>query len=83
MADSVSTALFGDIEEDAPFLDGYRGAGGTVAFDDATRQRLSLYRAYLHLIMWIEAVPRRASRERLDWLAGRVFQPLSTALGDG
>jgi hypothetical protein len=33
--------------------------------------------------MWVEAVPRQASRERLDWLDGRVFQPLAAALGDG
>jgi aminoglycoside phosphotransferase (APT) family kinase protein len=83
VAEFVSLALFGDIEEDSPFLDGYRAAGGTVTFDGATRRRLSLYRAYLYLIMLVEAVPRQASRERLDWLYGRVFQPLAAALGDG
>jgi aminoglycoside phosphotransferase (APT) family kinase protein len=82
LAEFVSLALFGDIEEDSSFLDGYRAVGGTVTFDDATRQRLSLYRAYLYLIMWVEAVPREASRERLDWLHGRVFQPLSATLDD-
>jgi aminoglycoside phosphotransferase (APT) family kinase protein len=83
LAEFVSLALFGDIERDIAFLDGYRGAGGTVTFDVAARQRLLLYRTYLNLIMWVEAVPRQASRERLDRLHGRVYQPLATALGDG
>ena len=71
----------GDIEQDPAFLRGYRAGGGTVTFDSAARQRLSLYRAYLNLIMWVEAVPRQASRERLGWLHGRVFEPLAAALG--
>jgi fructosamine-3-kinase len=83
LAEFVSLALFGDIERDTAFLDGYRTAGGTVTFDVATRRRLSLYRAYLYLIMWVEAIPRQASQERLDWLDGRVFQPLAAALRDG
>jgi hypothetical protein len=45
LAEFVSLALFGDIEQDAAFLRGYRAAGGTVTFDFAARQRLSLYRA--------------------------------------
>ena len=83
LAEFVSLALFGDIERDTAFLDGYRRAGGTVTFDVAARQRLSLYRTYLYLIMWVEAVPRQASRDRLDWLHGRVYQPLALALGGG
>jgi fructosamine-3-kinase len=82
LAEFVSLALFGDIEQDAAFLDGYRAAGGTAVFDPAARQRLSLYQAYLYLIMWVEAVPRQSSRERLDWLRDRVFRPLAAALGD-
>jgi aminoglycoside phosphotransferase (APT) family kinase protein len=81
LADFNSLALFGDIEQDPAFLRGYRAAGGTVTFDSAARQRLSLYRAYLNLIMWVEAVPRQASQERRDWLHGRVFEPLAAALG--
>ena len=49
----------------------------------AARQRLSLYQAYLYLIMWVEAVPRQASRERRGWLFDRVFRPLAAALDDG
>jgi aminoglycoside phosphotransferase (APT) family kinase protein len=79
LADFNSLALFGDIEQDPAFLRGYRAGGGT--FDSAARQRLSLYRAYLNLIMWVEAVPRQASQERRDWLHGRVFEPLAAALG--
>jgi aminoglycoside phosphotransferase (APT) family kinase protein len=81
LADFNSLALFGDIEQDPAFLRGYRAGGGTVTFDSAARQRLSLYRAYLNLIMWVEAVPRQASQERRDWLHGRVFEPLAAALG--
>ena len=58
LAEFVSLALYGDIERDTAFLDGYRGAGGAVTFDVAARQRLSLYRAYLYLIMWVETAPR-------------------------
>jgi aminoglycoside phosphotransferase (APT) family kinase protein len=83
LAEFVSLALFGDIERDTAFLHGYRVAGGAVTFDSATRQRLSLYQAYLYLIMWVEAVPRQCSPERRDWLVDRVFQPLTAAFGDG
>jgi aminoglycoside phosphotransferase (APT) family kinase protein len=81
LADFVSLALFRDIEHDMAFLDGYRSAGGTVSFDFATRRRLSLYTAYLYLIMWVEAVPRRYSQQRREWLTEMVFRPL-TAIFD-
>jgi aminoglycoside phosphotransferase (APT) family kinase protein len=83
LAEFVSLALFADIEQDIAFLRGYRAAGGTAAFDTAARQRLSLYQAYLYLIMWVEAVPRQASRERRGWLFERVFRPLAAALVAG
>jgi aminoglycoside phosphotransferase (APT) family kinase protein len=83
LADFNSLALFGDIEQDPAFLRGYRAGGGTVTFDFAARQRLSLYRTYLNLIMWVEAVPRQAGQERLGWLRGRVFEPLIAAFDDG
>jgi aminoglycoside phosphotransferase (APT) family kinase protein len=83
LAEFVSLALYGDIERDTAFLDGYRGAGGAVTFDIAARRRLSLYRAYLYLIMWVETAPRGFGQELLDRIHGRVFQPLALALGDG
>ena len=82
LAEFVSLALYGDIERDTAFLDGYRSAGGTVTFDVAARQRLSLYRAYLYLIMWVETAPRGFGRELLDRIYGKVFQPLAAALGE-
>jgi aminoglycoside phosphotransferase (APT) family kinase protein len=82
LAEFVSLALFADIEQDTAFLHGYRAAGGTVTFDFAARQRLSLYRAYLYLIMWVEVAPRQYGRERWDWLFDRVFQPLTEAFAD-
>jgi fructosamine-3-kinase len=81
LADFVSLALFGDIEHDTAFLDGYRSAGGTVSFDFATRRRISLYKAYLYLIMWVEQVPRQGAPQRREWLTEKVFRPL-TAIFD-
>jgi aminoglycoside phosphotransferase (APT) family kinase protein len=77
LAEFVSLALFADIERDTAFLRGYRAAGGMVTFDFAARRRLSLYRAYLYLIMWVEAVPRQSSKKRRDWLLDVVFQPMA------
>ena len=51
-----------------------------MTFDVAARQRLSLYRTYLNLIMWVEAVPRGFGQELLDRIHGRVYQPLADAL---
>jgi hypothetical protein len=82
LAEFVSLALFADIENDTAFLHGYRAGGGTVTFDRAARQRLSLYQAYLYLIMWVEAVPRQCSPERRHWLLDRVLRPLTVALDD-
>jgi aminoglycoside phosphotransferase (APT) family kinase protein len=82
VAEFVSLALFGDIEQDPAFLHGYRAAGGMVTFDAATRLRLSLYRAYLYLIMWVEAGPRQLSEELVERLRGKVYRPLAAALND-
>ncbi|GGL94623.1 phosphotransferase [Streptomyces fumigatiscleroticus] len=82
LAEFVSLALFDDIEDDRAFLDGYREAGGTAVFDTSARTRLALYRAYLYLIMWVEAVPRRFGAERRAWLEREVATPLA-AVFDG
>jgi aminoglycoside phosphotransferase (APT) family kinase protein len=82
LAEFVSLALFADIEQDTAFLRGYRAAGGMVTFDFAARQRLSLYRAYLYLIMWVEAAPRQSGQKRLDWLFNVVFQPLAATFDE-
>lgn len=82
LAEFVSLALFADIEQDTAFLRGYRSAGGTVSIDPAARQRLLLYRAYLYLIMWVEAVPRGYDQRRHDWLVDRVLRPLVAAFSD-
>ncbi|MCP2163169.1 phosphotransferase family protein [Goodfellowiella coeruleoviolacea] len=58
LADFVSLALFGDIEDDPALLAGYREAGGRAVFTPAARRRLLLYQAYLYLIMTVEGVPR-------------------------
>jgi hypothetical protein len=64
-------------------LHGYRAAGGPATFDFAARRRLSLYRAYLYLIMWVETAPRQSGQERLDWLFDRVLRPLAAAFDEG
>lgn len=80
LAELVSLALFGDIERDADFLAGYRAAGAAVTFDAAARRRLELYRGYLHLIMWVEAVPRAYRPRQVDWLRKHVRDPLGDLL---
>jgi len=80
LADFVSLGLFHDIAQDTAFLRGYRDAGGEIAFDAAERERIAQYRAYLHLIMWIEAVPRQNDDKRLAWLRGFAFEPLAKTL---
>ncbi|GAA1438481.1 aminoglycoside phosphotransferase family protein [Nocardiopsis tropica] len=57
-ADLVSTALFGDIRDDADFLAGYRDTGGVLDFSPGLLRRLALYRTYLYLIMFVEPTPR-------------------------
>jgi len=60
VAEFASLALFGDIEDDRAFLAAYDlGRGTPLVFDDGLRRRLSLYKAYLYLIMVTEAAPRR------------------------
>lgn len=78
VADFVSLALFGDIEQDDAFLAGYREAGGRIVFDERTRQRLALYRCYLYLIMLVESAPRRYSPDQLRRLRESVTPLLIT-----
>jgi len=82
LAEFVSLALFGDIETDMAFLDGYRSAGGAVTFGPATRLRLALYRSYLYLIMWVEVAPREYDEKRRAWLVDKVLLPLTATLND-
>ncbi|MFB7190986.1 phosphotransferase family protein [Streptomyces sp. NPDC056230] len=83
VADFVSLALFGNVEEDAEFLAGYaEGDGRGIAFDASVRLRLALYRCYLYLIMLVETVPRRASREDREWAWTEVAPRLESALAD-
>ncbi|WNV85499.1 aminoglycoside phosphotransferase family protein [Umezawaea sp. Da 62-37] len=54
VADLVSVALFGDVEQDRDLLAGYDSG----PFTPGVRLRLSMYRVYLYLVMLVEAVPR-------------------------
>ncbi|MFJ8826566.1 phosphotransferase family protein [Streptomyces sp. NPDC102467] len=80
VAEFVSLALFGDIEEDEAFLTGYAAAGGRAPFTDSMRLRYQLYRAYLYLIMLVETVPRRYGPERRAWAWTHAGKELTVAL---
>lgn len=82
LADFVSLALLGDIEDDTDFLTGYRKAGGRADFDTAARRRLALYRSYLYLIMLIETVPRAVGDDDVAWTRKVVAPQLVAALDD-
>ncbi|MGW3568910.1 phosphotransferase family protein [Streptomyces sp. NPDC000941] len=82
VADFVSLALLGNVEDDADFLSGYAAVAGPPRFDDSVRLRLALYRAYLYLIMLVEAVPRGYSPEESARTQQRVAPHLLAALRD-
>ncbi|KAA0921294.1 phosphotransferase family protein [Streptomyces apricus] len=82
VADFVSLAVLGDIEQDRDFLAGYQQAGGRVEFDRPARLRLALYRSYLYLIMLVETVPRDMGAEHDAWLRDRVAPELVAALDE-
>ncbi|MEV4875895.1 phosphotransferase family protein [Streptomyces cyaneofuscatus] len=64
VADFVSLALFGELEEDGDFLAGYaESSSGRLEFSDSVRLRLALYRSYLYLIMLVETAPRGVGEE--------------------
>ncbi|TWP47008.1 phosphotransferase [Lentzea tibetensis] len=63
LADMPSLGLFGLIEDDADFLAGYH-----LDLTSSARIRLDLYRAYLYLIMTVEATPRGTTGGPLNQL---------------
>ncbi|WP_189153116.1 aminoglycoside phosphotransferase family protein [Lentzea pudingi] len=73
VAEFVSLALFGEIEDDPDFLDSYR-----FEFTDSARVRLAAYQAYLYSIMLTERVPRGSTDEGFERL---VRDALGRALG--
>jgi aminoglycoside phosphotransferase (APT) family kinase protein len=76
MAELASLSIFGDIEEDHAFLEGYGGIG----FDADTRRRLAMYRAYLFMIMIVETVPRGYEGERHERIMSRTGKLLTAQL---
>lgn len=83
VAEFVSLALLGNLEEDKDFLAGYEeGSGRPMVFDASVRLRLALYRCYLYLIMLVETVPRRVPQEQLDRVWTEVGPHLVSALDD-
>ncbi|MGY0064706.1 phosphotransferase family protein [Streptomyces sp. LZ34] len=82
VADFVSLALFGNVEDDADFLSGYAAVAGPPRFDPSVRLRLALYRAYLYLIMLVETVPRGYPPEESARTQRHVTPQLLAALRD-
>ncbi|TPQ18014.1 phosphotransferase family protein [Streptomyces sporangiiformans] len=82
LADFVSLALLGDIQQDGAFLAGYQEAGGRADFTPAARRRLALYRSYLYLIMLAETVPRALGADHESWLHEAVAPELVAALNE-
>jgi aminoglycoside phosphotransferase (APT) family kinase protein len=80
LADFVSLALLGDINQDEAFLAGYRHADGPGKLNASSRVRLALYRSYLYLIMLVEAVPRGYSVPQREWLERSVAPVLAAEL---
>jgi len=79
IAEFVSLALLGDIQQDDAFLDGYCAAGGSVTIDEPERRRLALYRTYLYLIMLVESVPRAFDETQRARRYGQVVPQLEEA----
>ncbi|WP_236703184.1 aminoglycoside phosphotransferase family protein [Lentzea aerocolonigenes] len=73
VAEFVSLALFGTIEDDPDFLTNYG-----IELTDAERVRLAAYQAYLYSIMLTERVPRGSTDEAVETL---ITDALGRALG--
>lgn len=80
LAEFVSLALVADINDDREFLASYREAGGPATLDASSELRLALYRAYLYLIMLVEAEPRGFGARQRTWLEQRVAPAFTAAL---
>lgn len=80
LAEFASLNLLAGPDDDPDLLAGYASAGGTTAFDAPARVRLALYRAYLYLIMLVEAHPRAYDEPHHAWLAREVAPLLTSAL---
>lgn len=73
VAEFVSLALFGEIEDDSDFLTSYG-----FEFTDSARVRLAAYQAYLYSIMLTERVPRGSTDEGFE---RTIRDALTRALG--
>ncbi|MFI7238769.1 phosphotransferase family protein [Streptomyces cyaneofuscatus] len=86
VADFVSLALFGELEQDGDLLDGYsESTGARMEFSDSVRLRFALYRSYLYLIMLVETVPRgvvpEAAHATRELVVPHLVKALDTARG--
>ncbi|MEU5608566.1 aminoglycoside phosphotransferase family protein [Streptomyces sparsogenes] len=80
VADFVSLALLGNLEDDADFLAGYEAVAGPLRFDASVRLRLALYRVYLYLIMLVEVAPRDYPPEQVARTRKHVTPQLLAAV---
>ncbi|WP_165986028.1 phosphotransferase family protein [Streptomyces sp. YIM 98790] len=67
VAELISLAFGGDIDEDSDVVAGYREAGGELKFDRAYHHRMALYRMYLGLILVVECSPRGYQGEHKEF----------------
>ncbi|MEU9795931.1 aminoglycoside phosphotransferase family protein [Streptomyces sparsogenes] len=80
VADFVSLALLGNLEDDADFLAGYEAVAGPLRFDASVWLRLALYRVYLYLIMLVEVAPRGYPPEQVARTRKHVTPQLLAAV---
>jgi aminoglycoside phosphotransferase (APT) family kinase protein len=89
LAEFASLVLFGEIDRDVAFLQGWaEAAGRPLAFDTSERQRIALSQLYLYLIMRIEP-PTRDARGLMGFVIQRLvsrslrraFRHLDASLG--
>jgi len=82
VVDFVSTALLGEIRDDADFIRGYQAAGAVLPLDQGARRRLLLYRIYLGLIMTVEPIPRGYGDDRQTEFTRQVSDLLVADLAE-
>jgi aminoglycoside phosphotransferase (APT) family kinase protein len=80
LADFVTPTIFGELADDDPILAGYRDAGGELELTPSARVRLSLYRAYLYLIILVEDGPRQYPEAEYARLRDLSLDGLTRAL---
>jgi aminoglycoside phosphotransferase (APT) family kinase protein len=83
LAEIVSLVLSESPEPKSAVLDALAKAGGPSARSEAAQRRLALYRAYLWLIMIVEAGPRGFAVLPMEDAGRLLMRDLRAATGEG